>query len=267
LLTADSLLTMLKQIKSFFRILTQKPHIPDRQKANEMVSIILHRRSCRKFNDEDISDEDFHLILEAGRFAPSTANLQTWSFITFTRHEWREVFNRPIPLNGARAVVICADIYRNKLVIKEFSHAPLVSCAFAIFNAGLAAMNMNITAECLGIKSIMLSDTGMTGLLDFSYLKEHLLLPVDVIPLTTLVLGRAHDSSSISPPRLHINTIAMKKNYQASAPEDLFEWFERMKVGFKLFHSFSDLSAKIYYYQEKMAGVEKELKEIFLQDK
>jgi hypothetical protein len=168
-----------------------------------------------------------------------------------------------MPFNGARAVVICADMHRNKQLIPEFSHAPFVSYTFAIFNAGLAAMNMNITAECLGIKSIMLSDTGMTGLLDFSYLRDHLSLPEDVIPVTTLVLGISNDNTSISPPRLKSNSVIMKKYYRPSAREDLNEWFDRMKVGFKLLYPFSDLSAKITYYQEKMITAEKDLKAAF----
>jgi FMN reductase [NAD(P)H] len=258
---------MLKQLKSFFKLLTQRPHIPDRQKSNEMVATILNRRSCREFSDADIDEDDFNLILEAGRFAPSTANLQTWSFITFNRNEWREVFGRPIPFNGARAIVVCADSYRNNLFLTEFSHTPFVSHSFSIFNAGLAAMNMSITVECLGIRSIMLSDTGMTGLLDFSHLKEHLSLPEDVIPITTLVLGRSHKSDSVAPPRLNCNTVVMKKSYRQSSQEELEEWFERMKVGFKFLHPFSDLSSKISYYQGKMEVAEKELKRLFMKEK
>jgi hypothetical protein len=259
-------INMLHQIKSLFKLFSQRPHIPDKQKANELVITILNRRSCRSFTDEDINDEDFSLILEAGRFAPSAANLQTWSFITFNRIEWNEVFGRPIPFNGARAVVVCADTYRHKQLLPEFSHAPLVSHTFSLFNAGLAAMNMNITAECLGIKSIMLSDTGMTGLLDFSYLKEHLELPEGVIPVTTLVLGISRDSSSISTPRLKKNAVVMSKSYQSCSREELGEWFDRMKIGFKFLYPFSDLSSKLTYYQKKMSEAEKEIKKVFFKD-
>ena len=55
------------------------------------MNLILNRRSCRSFTDEEIDQDDFLAILEAGRFAPSTVNLQTWSFITFTRAQWREI--------------------------------------------------------------------------------------------------------------------------------------------------------------------------------
>jgi hypothetical protein len=193
--------------------------------------------------------------------------MQTWSFITFTRDEWREKFDRPIPFNGARAILICADTCRNKQLLTEFSRTPFVSNTLAVFNAGIAAMNMNITAECLGIRSIMLSDTGMTGLLDFSYLREHLLLPEGVIPITTLVLGRSSATSSIAPPRLSRDSVVMKNSYRACPREELEEWFDRMKVGFKLLYPFSDLSSKIAYYQEKMETVEGKLEDLFKKEK
>ena len=258
---------MLNLMKSLFGLFTQKPLIPDRQKAHALIKTIFNRRSCRAFTDEDINDEDFNLILEAGCYAPSTANLQTWSFITFTRDEWRKIFDRSIPFHGARAIVICADTCRNKQLLTEFSRTPFVSNTLSVFNAGIAAMNMNITAECLGIRSIMLSDTGMTGLLDFSCLRERLLLPQGVIPITTLVLGRSSETISIAPPRFGRNSVVMKNSYRACPREELEEWFDRMKVGFKLLYPFSDLSSKIAYYQDKMETVERELEKLFKKEK
>ena len=41
----------------------------------------------------------------------------------------------------------------------------------AVMNASLAAMNMNIAAEALGVGSVMLSETGRSGLLDAGYLR------------------------------------------------------------------------------------------------
>jgi len=50
-------------------------------------------------------------------------------------------------------------------------------------------MNMNIAAEAVGVSSVMLSETGRTGLLDAGYLKEKLGLPERVAPLLTMVFG------------------------------------------------------------------------------
>ena len=47
----------------------------------QMLSLIKTRRSVRKYKDQPISDSDLKKILEAGRWAPSGANLQPWRFI------------------------------------------------------------------------------------------------------------------------------------------------------------------------------------------
>ena len=187
--------------KDWTKVFTGKPKASKKAGLNETVDLILNRRSCRLFSDEESGKEDLQTILEAGRFAPSTVNLQTWSFITFTKNEWHELFNRPIPFKGTFAVVICADSHRLKDFFPDFQEIPFVNLTFAIFNAGLAAMNMTIAAEALGFRSIMLSDTGRTGLLDFAHLREKLSLPDRVLPLTTLVLGRPVIKSPAIPPR------------------------------------------------------------------
>ncbi len=47
----------------------------------QMLGLIKTRRSVRKYKDQPISDNDLNKILEAGRWAPSGANLQPWRFI------------------------------------------------------------------------------------------------------------------------------------------------------------------------------------------
>ena len=46
-----------------------------------VLSLIKTRRSVRKYKDQPISNGDLKKILEAGRWAPSGANLQPWRFI------------------------------------------------------------------------------------------------------------------------------------------------------------------------------------------
>jgi nitroreductase len=46
-----------------------------------VLSLIKTRRSIRKYKGQPISDSDLKKILEAGRWAPSGANLQPWRFI------------------------------------------------------------------------------------------------------------------------------------------------------------------------------------------
>lgn len=48
---------------------------------NETLKVIKSRRSCRKFLDKQITDEDLNLVLEAGLYAPSGLNRQSPIFI------------------------------------------------------------------------------------------------------------------------------------------------------------------------------------------
>ncbi|HXZ66307.1 MAG TPA: nitroreductase [Streptosporangiaceae bacterium] len=45
---------------------------------------ITARRNVRSFIDQPVSSEDLHRILEAGRRAPSSRNLQPWDFVVVT---------------------------------------------------------------------------------------------------------------------------------------------------------------------------------------
>jgi hypothetical protein len=72
----------LEFVRSIRRILAGKPQVPPSLEDNQLLDIILKRRSIRRFTDREIPDDVFSAILEAGRLAPSTVNLQTWTFFT-----------------------------------------------------------------------------------------------------------------------------------------------------------------------------------------
>jgi nitroreductase len=255
---------MFRLIKNFTVLFTGKPHASKKIRLNETINLILNRRSCRSFSNEEISRDDLRVIIEAGRFAPSTVNLQTWSFITFTKSEWNEVFENPIPFKAFFAIVICADTYRLKDYLSDLKQTNFVNLSFALFNAGLAAMNMTIAAEALGIKSIMLSETGKTGLLDLAYLKEKLCLPDGVLPVTTLVLGKSNTKTAGIPPRQPADSVVMAKTYNQSNGSNLKDWFQQMFIGFKLTHPLISFDKQIDFYKKKMLITEPLLEKQFL---
>lgn len=238
---------------------------PERSSASlpETVRLLFARRSCRSFKAGPLRAEDIHTILEAGRFAPSTVNLQTWSFITFEPAQWQAAFKRPLPFKGAYAVVVCADIFRLHKVLPDFQATPCVNLSLAIFNAGLAAMSMTLAAEALGIRSILLSDTGRAGLLDMAYLAEKLSLPEGVVPVATLVLGRGGLQVPGIPPRQPRDAVVMPARYDRTAAGRLGPWYEQMFIGYKLTHPLSSLDRQLAYYRGKMAQAEQDLQRAF----
>ena len=172
-------------VRSLGRLLRGKPQVPPSLADNELLRTLLQRRSVRSFTAQAIPDDVFAAILEAGRLAPSTVNLQTWSFAAFTPDSWAAMFGQPLPFRGRVAVIVMGDTHRARQAIEAFPDSPLVEYTVAVMNTSLAAMAMNIAAEALGVASVMLSETGRSGLLDAGYLKEALALPDGVTPLLT----------------------------------------------------------------------------------
>lgn len=141
----------IKFIKALWQIVSSKPRIPPSLQNNLLLTTILNRRSVRSFSDQNIPDDVFDAILEAGRLAPSTVNLQTWTFGVFTPSQWKEKFSGSIPFKANKAIMILGDNYRIKQAGVSFPTSPLIEYTIAIMNASLAAMNMNIAAEALGV--------------------------------------------------------------------------------------------------------------------
>ncbi len=58
---------------------------------SEVLGAIRNRRSIRVYKEEQIKDHELEIILEAGKYAPSAANQQSWHFTVVQN---REVLNR-----------------------------------------------------------------------------------------------------------------------------------------------------------------------------
>lgn len=251
---------LLEFIRSIRRILTGKPQVPPSLEGNQLLDTILRRRSVRRFADREIPDDVFSAILEAGRLAPSTVNLQTWAFAAFTAQTWRDTLGRPIPFKGKRAVIVMGDTHRGKKVLDVFPYSPLVEYTVAVMNASLAAMNMNLAAEALGVSSVMLSETGRSGFLDAGYLKEKLELPDGVFPLTTIIFGYPRGAHPPMPPKLPLEQICFEGRYREADRTVMEDWLSQMVAGYKAGHLLSSFDAQLRVYQSKIDQAEADLR-------
>jgi nitroreductase len=249
-------------IRSLGRILQGKPQVPPSLADNDLLRTLLQRRSVRSFTAQAIPDDIFAAILEAGRLAPSTVNLQTWSFAAFDPESWMATFGQPLPFRGPRAVIVMGDTHRARQVIQAFPDSPLVAYTVAVMNASLAAMAMNIAAEALGVSSVMLSETGRSGLLDAVYLKEALVLPEDVVPIMTIVFGYARGAYPPMPPKLPLEQICFEGRYREADPAIMADWQAQMVAGYKASHLRSSFDAQLRVYQSKIGQAEAALREM-----
>jgi len=248
--------------QSLLRILRTRPEVPESLAENSMLQTILARRSVRKFTQESIPEEIIQAILEAGRMAPSGVNLQTWTFLRFDPEDWQSLFGESLPFKGKLAVMVLSDLHRLTLLRDafDFPDEPLVLHTLAVFNAGLAAMNMTLAAEACGVASIMLSETGQTGLLDTGMLREVLSLPENVVPLTTVVFGYRRMGLSPVPPRLPMDMVCGKGSYPRVDRDALSVWLADMKAGYRAMRPWTSFEAQLKVYRRKIHRAEEDLK-------
>ena len=124
----------------------------------EVLEAIRTRRSIRHFKPEPVPPELIEKLLEAGRWAPSSANSQPWEFIVIADPEIKNRISRsfnfgPFLNEAPMAIAVVVDRLRTVLPVQDGTLA-----AYAIWLAahslGLGAcwVNPNIPG---GIKKIL----------------------------------------------------------------------------------------------------------------
>ncbi len=138
-----------------------------------LLDLIFSRRSIRKYEKKEIPEKVLNQIFEAGRNAPSAANMQPIHFIILKDQEIKKklstIFSRF--LKDAPVVIVgCADV-KARLTGK-----------WAIIDATIAMQNMVIAAWTLGVGSCWI------GALNEKKVKEKLKIPDKwkVVALITL---------------------------------------------------------------------------------
>ncbi|MCX5969945.1 MAG: nitroreductase family protein [Coprothermobacterota bacterium] len=255
-------------LPNLLRLLRGKAHLSPSLADNPLLLALVRRRSVRSFTSREIPDDIWSAILEAGRLAPSTVNLQSWSFVLFTGATWQESFERPIPFHAPSGLILLGDTHRNRQVLEAFPIAPLVEYTIAVMNASLAAMAMNIAAEALGVSSVMLSETGRSGLLDAGYLKMKLALPPSVYPLMTILFGYSAAPNPPMPPKLPLEAIAFPGSYRETERAVMEDWLAQMKAGYKASHLFrTSFEDQLAVYRSKIHQAEHDLEEMVFGEK
>jgi len=110
-----------------------------------LLDLILSRRSIRRYEKKDISEEVLQQILEAGRQAPSAANRQPIRFVIVKDHDILKnlcdnLINRFVKYAPV-AIVACADT------------KSLLTGKWAVVDTTIAMQNMVIAAWTLGVGS------------------------------------------------------------------------------------------------------------------
>jgi len=157
---------------------------------NETLKVIRERRSCRAYKKDPISESDLAAIVDAGVWAPTGMNRQDRHF-TVIRD--KAILDRMDKLARAKMPepVKSRLVERNNgnpdISIHYFAPA-LVIISGGEMSCGIAAENMSIAAQSLGIGSCIL---GLVTILfeNDATLARDLKIPDDMKPCLGVSLG------------------------------------------------------------------------------
>lgn len=114
---------------------------------SDTILDLKNRRSCRKFQDKQITDEELNTILEAGTYAPTGMGKQSPKLVVIQKPE---LISRISKMNGAVM----------NSTVDPFYGAPTLVIVFADSNVGtyiqdgaLVMGNMMNAAQALGVAS------------------------------------------------------------------------------------------------------------------
>lgn len=176
---------------------------------NQTLKDLLSRRSIRKYKPDQIKDEELQSILEAGQYAPSAMNQQSWHFT---------VIQNPDVLNkvkeATRAALLNSGIQRYEAFAKAenfspFHNAPTLIIVFGDEKAiapqhdgALAIGNMLLAAHAVGVGSCWIHAVNMLfASEEGKALKAELGVPEGYVSVASAAFGYNAGEAPKAPPR------------------------------------------------------------------
>lgn len=146
---------------------------------NEIIQNLLTRRSVRTYKEDQISDEDLNLILEAAKFAPSGMGKQDWHFTAVQNKEKIEKLVSAIKEALKNSSVEQFQKMGSNPNFNPFYNAPTIiltaydknsitgvsDCSAALENIFLAAHSLNIGSCWIHILTFAGSDPKVRSIL------------------------------------------------------------------------------------------------------
>jgi len=117
----------------------------------DMLDLIKKRRSVRDYTEKVVEKDKLFKVLEAGRWSPSSGNVQNWRFLVITEQSIKSkiaeaclgqywIINAPI------LVIVLSDDSKLRMLFGERGEM-----IYSIQNCSVAMQNMMLEAESLGL--------------------------------------------------------------------------------------------------------------------
>ena len=149
---------------------------------NPELDLIFSRRSIRKYQDKEVSEEMISDLLEAAMAAPSAVAKDPWHFIVVRSRETINEITDILP-NGKMlreapvALIVCGDI--NKAHLQEVSYM-LQDLSAAVENILIAANTLGLGTCWLGVHPREDRQAGI---------RQLFALPGHIIPMCGIAIG------------------------------------------------------------------------------
>ena len=164
----------------------------------KLITKIFERKSIRKFKSKKVSKENIKIIVRAGQRAPTACKVEAYSFILISDHQKRtEIIDAAVGHGPTRQfmmeapvwIMICTDFARHiklsEILGIEAKFDTISKLILGLIDASLAAENMTIAAEALGLGSCFVGSV-WTALQRISEILE---VPINVFPFLLLCIG------------------------------------------------------------------------------
>lgn len=172
----------------------------------EVFECISTRRSIRKYLDIPVEWDKIGTILEAGRLAPSSGNIQDWNFIVVQDEDKRKAIaeaslKQHWMSKAPVHIVVCADLKKS-----ERFYGVRGNRLYSIQNCAAATENMLLTAHSLGLGACWI------GAFDENVVSRVLGIPDYARPQTIITIGYS-DESPKEPVRYPLTTVTFLEKY------------------------------------------------------
>lgn len=141
------------------------------------LNLAKKRYSVRKYENKVVEAEKINAILEAGRVAPTAANLQPCSFLVLNDNSSLTKLGKACNPHGAPlAIVICAN--KNTAWVRPFDNLSMIE-----IDSSIATDHMMMCAEDLGLSSCWIT------YFEPAIVRKEFNIPSNLVPVNILVIG------------------------------------------------------------------------------
>jgi nitroreductase len=170
----------------------------------DIQQAIRDRRSIRRFQQKAIPEEALVRLVEAGVWAPSGGNAQTWIFVIINEQSKIEQVKAISPglLGDPTALIaVCQD--------KDLAHkrgGELGRDTLSVMDAAIASQNIALQASAEGLGSCLVLSFHEKGIQKLLNLPEH------IVPELLITLG--YPAESPRPPKRRLKEVTFFNEYK-----------------------------------------------------